>query len=687
MPDTSSYAFGTRHADRRTYRPDIDGLRAVAVLAVVFYHFGIPGFTAGLVGVDMFFVVSGFVITKLLWSGFTDGSLTLMGFYERRIRRLMPALLAMLAACSVVAFMLQLPYDFELFSKSLVAALLCVSNIFFARQHGDYFAPDAAAKPLLHTWSLGVEEQFYLLYPLLLAAILRHAPTPRPSAIRMIVAALVMSLALACVGGVFFPAAAFFLLPTRVWELMLGALLALAVFPDVASRARQAMGLAGAALVAASISDSLPSLSAFVPQPLFACLGTAMLIHAGTGAGTVMTAVLSRPVMVVVGRMSYSLYLWHWPVLVFYRLAVSRTLGAWDIAVILAVTTLLGVASWTLIEEPMRRRRALPGRIAALAVCIAAALPLGMAGLLGAMTHGLPGRLPPDVVRLDSAKNDINPKRFVCIGIAPEQVIKDPTCRVGRGRDVAPSFMVWGDSHADPWMPVFDDIAREAGTSGLILARGGCPPLLGIRRVSQPGRGQAPECLAFNEAALAAVKRFGIRRVLLVGRWSWYLQGTEGEAHPDPEGAIIARIGDSDTEAETSDNRRRAFREGMAATVARLRAMGAEIWLINEPPAYPVEVPKLLASAALRGTADHGHSPEAVRQLQAFQAETFRENGLSVLDVASHLCPAGRERCAMQEDGHSLYSDANHLSVFGARYMARHHDLVMRRIVGRPVGS
>jgi peptidoglycan/LPS O-acetylase OafA/YrhL len=155
--------FQAKRSTRNSYRPDVDALRAVAVVSVIFYHLSVPGFAGGLVGVDIFFVISGFVITRLLISGFSDGSVTLKRFYERRVRRLAPALLLTLIASCAAAYVWLLPTDFEQFTKSLLATVFGLSNVFFARQAGDYFAPDAATKPLLHTWSLAVEEQFYLI--------------------------------------------------------------------------------------------------------------------------------------------------------------------------------------------------------------------------------------------------------------------------------------------------------------------------------------------------------------------------------------------------------------------------------------------------------------------------------------------------------------------------------------------
>jgi peptidoglycan/LPS O-acetylase OafA/YrhL len=256
-------------ADRKSdaggnaYRPDIDGLRAVAVVSVILYHLSVPGFAGGLVGVDIFFVVSGFVITRLLRSHFP--ALTLVGFYERRVRRLAPALVTMLAASFLASYYLLLPADFEQFAKSLVATTLLASNAFFARQASDYFAHDATSKPLLHTWSLAVEEQFYLLYPVGLFLLLRHGATAR-TITNTILGAIAISFAIAVIGNWLSPASSFFFFPARIWELMLGALIALAGAPMMSLPARQALCVVGAIFIAFGIAGVRIGLSEVGPR-------------------------------------------------------------------------------------------------------------------------------------------------------------------------------------------------------------------------------------------------------------------------------------------------------------------------------------------------------------------------------------------------------------------------------------
>jgi peptidoglycan/LPS O-acetylase OafA/YrhL len=672
-------------ADRKSdaggnaYRPDIDGLRAVAVVSVILYHLSVPGFAGGLVGVDIFFVVSGFVITRLLRSHFP--ALTLVGFYERRVRRLAPALVTMLAASFLASYYLLLPADFEQFAKSLVATTLLASNAFFARQASDYFAHDATSKPLLHTWSLAVEEQFYLLYPVGLFLLLRHGATAR-TITNTILGAIAISFAIAVIGNWLSPASSFFFFPARIWELMLGALIALAGAPMMSLPARQALCVVGAIFIAFGIAGVRIGLSEVVPQPLIACLGTAILIYANDDARTIASAVLSHPILVGIGLLSYSLYLWHWPILVLYRYAViNRPLQPIDTATVAIVTLIISIANWKYIEQPFRKRRLLGDPAGMLLAAASASMGLLGVAVWGVATKGIPSRLPPDAIHLAEGNTDVNPDRSKCMRREPANVLTGAFCRLGALG--APSLMVWGDSQADPWMPVFNDLMIANGTSGLITASAGCPPLLGVKRFGRHLDPSRSRCTEINNAIFAAIAQYRINRVVLIGRWSWYIYGDENGSVEEGPGAIIVRADDNEDNAEIAartGNRQHVFQAALAETVTRLREVGAQVWLIQEPPTNKVDIPKYLAHAALRGTSAIGRLRDEVRQRQAFQTNVFADNSLAVIDVLQYLCPSDEKYCRIALDGRSIYADWNHFSVFGARTIAKWAAPVFRKM-------
>lgn len=354
-------------------RADIDGLRAVAVAMVMAFHAGVPGLKGGFAGVDVFFVVSGFLIGGLVAGRQAAGTFSLTGFWERRVRRILPALLVVLAVCSVLAWFLLLPSDLTAFARSGVAALLSVANLWFWR-HTGYFLGVGADQPLLHTWSLGVEEQFYLAFPLFMLAGARWFP----GRLRTVLAGGgLASFALAAWAAEASPDAAFYLPVTRAWELLLGVWLALRPPAPPPGWLTRWGGLAGVAMILASAvlydeSTRFPGLPALLP-----CLGAALVI-AAQGGGVAGRLLSLRPV-VGLGLISYSLYLWHWPLLTFQKLTSPGGQAVWPVVAVVALSVVLAVLTWKFIEQPFRDARRVSGRAligwtaAGVAVLLAAA--------------------------------------------------------------------------------------------------------------------------------------------------------------------------------------------------------------------------------------------------------------------------------------------------------------------------
>ncbi|HEY0105104.1 MAG TPA: acyltransferase [Rhizomicrobium sp.] len=336
------------------HRNDLDGLRGVAVLPVLFYHAGIWPFFGGYVGVDVFFVLSGYLITGLILREYDAGRFSFAAFYDRRIRRILPALGAMLLVATLVAPFILLPDELSHYGTSLLGAVLSCANIFDWLRGAAYFAPLAGENPLLHVWSLSVEEQFYLLWPVLLVALARLRRL-LPWAI-LALAALSLAMALAAAGTD--PNAAFYLLPARAWQILLGALLAAGgAAPPSNVIARNGVAAAGAVLIAAAAVFSDATLLYHPWNALAAALGAAAILHASDGGPTLVGAALATRVPVFVGRISYSLYLWHWPALAFSRLFVGRSLSPLEASAVLVAVVPVAVLSWRYIEQPIRWRR------------------------------------------------------------------------------------------------------------------------------------------------------------------------------------------------------------------------------------------------------------------------------------------------------------------------------------------
>ena len=366
------------------YQPQIDGLRAVAVLSVVLYHFGVPGLPGGFTGVDVFFVISGFLIGGILWrERQATGRMALGRFYLRRIRRLAPAYFAMLAATALAAWFVLLPFEFREFGKEAIAATLWLSNVLFFRSAG-YFDPGAEAKPLLHTWSLSVEEQFYLILPLTLILLARWPRLTIPALGAAWAASLAACVALTPAQ----PDATFYLFPFRAWELLTGVLLAIlgARWRGHAAASLLGLLLVGGAVLLIPPGAGFPGWVALVPVA-----GTALVLSS-LGHDNPVNRALALPPLVGVGLISYSLYLWHWPVLILSR-AWGGPLPA---PVWLAVALVLSWASWRWVERPFRR----PGAVGApglLALCGTAAMAALAFGAWVWRADGLPDRFSPSI--------------------------------------------------------------------------------------------------------------------------------------------------------------------------------------------------------------------------------------------------------------------------------------------------
>lgn len=465
------------------YRPEIDGLRAVAVIPVILFHGGFAGFQGGFVGVDVFFVISGYLITTLLVHELQSGSFSLLGFYERRARRILPALFLMMAISVPLAWLLMAPPQLDLFAKSLLAVLAFGSNILFWQEES-YFAPSAEENPLLHTWSLAAEEQFYLLYPLALMALWGRGER---RVLGVIVAVAVASLALSHWGAQAFPSANFYLLPSRAWELLVGAIVALALRGRpglVAGRLGDLAAFVGLVAIAAAVllfdeATPFPSLYALLPV-----VGTALVILFARGEGLAGGLLRLSPV-VGLGLLSYSAYLWHQPLFAFARIADGE-MPSVGVRLALAVFSfVLAYFSWRFVETPVRARRDLQSW-SLLSKFALAAMPIALFATVGIATGGfksyyLANRLSPQEVEAY--------ERFqAAAGTQGIVLLDDGRCRFSaplpdeafeiRFRACAAEFgkavVVLGDSHA---MNLHNMLVK-AGTHLFIasLVQGGCRP-------------------------------------------------------------------------------------------------------------------------------------------------------------------------------------------------------------------
>lgn len=633
------------------YYPFIDGLRALAIIPVLLFHFNL-GATGGYIGVDVFFVISGFLITQILAGQEKKGWAAIVDFYERRARRILPALFVVCLLSFIAAYALLMPFDFKAFSRSLRATGIFISNLFFARSTG-YFAPLADVQPLLHTWSLAVEEQFYIFYPPFLL-MLFYLGQKRPKLILLGVGVVfLLSLAAGIVYTQYTPDKSFFLLPTRAWELMTGALIALSFNKIRVSKmlAEIASVIAVTVIVACCFlyDDTVhfPGIAA-VP-PVFA-VGLLLLVN--VQHDTWVGRALSWRPAILVGLISYSLYLVHWPVWVFSRYYLDRLPTMVETGGLIAATIALSVLSYRYVETPVRKRQALASRRAIFIFSLAGIALLVALGMLGAKTDGLPQRFDARVTTYAAGVTDLPVHQSSCVGLAPAQVAVDTLCQIGETVKPVPDFLMWGDSHADSLFPAMSSMAARHGQYGVMAAYHGCPPMPGLAYLRRDDA-----CAAYTDAVLRLIKDTGIKKVILVMRWDSYLLGNE-------KGSIEKTI--NMTPVYEGLEGQAALRTVYADLVATLEGMGVEVWVSLPPPSFLQPVSTALAKAAYMGrdTAALMRPASDLAPRRDAVVESLRVGHVKLIDPYPTLCPDGM--CRVEIDGRSLYSDNNHLTRHGS---------------------
>ena len=643
------------------YRPDIDGLRAVAVLSVVLYHAGVRALGGGYVGVDIFFVISGYLITRYVDQRISGGNFSIAEFYERRVRRIMPALLFFLVVSTALCFWGLLPDDLDKFAKSEIAALLFAPNIYFYRAAG-YFDLAAKSKPLLHLWSLGVEEQFYIFFPLTMVLAARWG---RRATLATVSTICLVSFGLSVWEVHHNPAGAFYLVSFRAWELLLGALLAVELIPKVTGiRLRNTVSALGLTLIFLSLflyspATPFPGLAAALP-----CLGASLVIYGNEAGRTVTGTLLSSRPMIAVGLISYSLYLWHWFLLVFIEQLIGRPLKAGEILGAVLLSFALAAVSWKFVERPFRKRTlgalrpVLFAEVGVVVTCVAAAAFFGIA------SHGLPQRFSAQVSQYAAGRTDLDDELFSCAAsLSLARIQHDDVCRLG-SKMGNPDFIVWGDSHAGSIAPAFKALARETGTAGWLSSSPGCAPLLKVVRIDPHISG----CPEYNDAVISLIERYDIRVVILVGRWDISALGrSKWELS---EGLPQIFLVDSQSRQTSLEESRAAFERGLNRTLARLKQGGRKALLLMDVPNTSMDTPLFLARSMSRGRIGQ----EARTIITAYDGQQqfvddllirlAQEWSVTVINPKSVLCSG--PNCLIAKDGRSLYRDDHHLTRFGA---------------------
>jgi peptidoglycan/LPS O-acetylase OafA/YrhL len=626
------------------YRPDIDGLRSIAVLSVIGFHLSPSAVPGGFVGVDVFFVISGYLISAIVFSEISNGEFSVIAFYERRIRRIFPALFGMLIGVSAVISFFLLPREFIDYAKSVIAATASLSNFYFWR-HSSYF-DSPMSKPLLHTWSLAVEEQFYILFPIFLVTTRRFFPR------RLKVGVVVLffaSLATSQLALFYNATTAFYMPYTRAWELLLGTIISLGPFPNLRMQlTRNIVSLLGIALIGYSIfgfspQTPFPALGALGP-----CIGSALITGAGESGSSLVGKMLSCRPLVFVGLISYSLYLWHWPIIVLNGLGLPMNVTAvvpdrWTFLLLsqttnkiieVLVSFVLAVFSWRFIERPFRRhpRRIERRPLFAVSAAVMVVLLLSSAAVIYA--RGFQGRFP---VRAMQIASFLVPPGASTLGQLGDCVITQGTratvfenshCLNTTGGKQ--TYVVLGDSHAGS---LFAGLKALFPSTNFVLAGvWGCRP-----------------SIRSQESTLCEqMMHFMFQRYLP----SHEIQGLLLEARWYPKSL-----------------------NGVGEIVAWCKAHGLTVIVFGPVAEYDAPLPRLLAYSIAWKKPRLGHEHLlAYSPIMDVQMRNLAENSWHVPYISLYKAACGSDRCleyANQRNTIPLLNDGDHLSEAGSRLLVR----------------
>jgi peptidoglycan/LPS O-acetylase OafA/YrhL len=636
------------------YRPDVDGLRAVAVLAVILFHLDRSLLPGGVVGVDIFFTISGFLITRQICAELEDDRFSLLEFYRRRVKRIAPAMLVVVFVTVSVTQALMLPEDARAAAKSAFWSLASLANVFFWRtQDTSYFATRSEQLPLLHLWSLGVEEQFYLLWPVILLACYKAARVGKVAGCAAIAA--IGSFLLAELLFDRDPLFSYYMLPTRAGELLLGALVAIGALHGIERRVRASLvtpiALCGALLVAATLpflsqESRFPGLLAIPPT-----LGTALTIVAGLSGKNPVSRALSLRPLVWIGQISYSMYLWHWPILAIHRYG-HGDVGPIAAVAAFALTLLLSWITYVAVEQPIRRSTATPLQVIVRCYLVpAGALQIAILGVLYPQRIGLP--FPSAVYRqtLEAMRRQTRPA-FASDHVCQRErlvpaTLSEASCVVGANPPGEPSAILWGDSNASHYVGMLEVFARTAGFRFRNVEVGACPPVDGDVTSFVEARRQA-DCRASMEVVRPAIDRHGV--VIIASSWSVY------------------------------HRRSSAFLPAVFQTVRRLANAGKYVILLGKVPdvrGYDRLCPEKglrypLLSCPRIEVPPRREILDLNQQLRQFATTIDR---VTYFDATTYLCPQGRCR-SHDVEGKPQFYDESHLTLeaseaLGAEIVAR----------------
>ncbi len=635
------------------YRADIDGLRAVAVMLVLIFHFDlIVEGKAGFIGVDVFFVISGYLITSIISKQLNEGTFRLGTFYVRRIRRLAPPLCAVLLIVTGAGWLLLFPSEFKELSKQVLYSQTYVANIYFW-QNINYFGLQVDNVPLLHMWSLAVEEQFYLFYPFFLIIVYRYFK----GYIGLI---LFTSITISFLLNIIFvdikPEATFYLFPTRAWELLLGGVLPFIHTKFVrSSKIDEVLGMVGVGLIFSAVyffdnDVKFPGYFALLPT-----VGAACLILAGIKSEPITSKILKLSAAVYIGRISYSLYLIHWPVNIFATMIFQENYAlSWRFAMF-GLSIILSMLIYHLIENSFRHKRIFGLDKRLTYAYFSSLLATGAFFMVVMVTDGIPSRYPDEVVRLANFVDDKELPLSEC-NHGNKNSNENSFCQIGLP-DKKPEWLIYGDSHALATYSAFDEWLKNNNQSGLFAFKHGCPPLMNIHILGDQG-----VCHEFNNRMTQTLQnRPDIEKVFLISAW---IQGAEG---------ILSTNGTQLSE----ENSLKLFKNQFSSTIKHLKNLNKEIFIWEPVPGAKGNVPITMAKAALtnRPIELMFTLEEYLSTFDFFFNVSRQQKDLITASFSPSDALCGSGNCEVSIEGSPAYSDNAHITKSTANYWADQLDL------------
>ena len=639
------------------FRKDINGLRAWAVLAVVLYHFGVPGFSGGFVGVDVFFVISGFLMTKIIITNIEKDNLSIFKFYLARARRIIPALLALCLTMLVVSWLWLPNEDIRKISSHVITAIVFLSNIKFWKESG-YFDTSSHDKPLLHTWSLSVEWQFYFLLPILCLILYKYFNLKY---IKLVLIGIgVASLTLSIYISNKYPDVAFYLLPSRMWEMLAGGgvwwITRKNTISDKLAIRLEMFGFIFTITAVCTFNNNLTWPGYFALLPV---LGSMLILYANRQS----SFLTNNPIAQYLGKISYSIYLWHWPLVVLLTYAEEQK-NQMLIIISIIISIILGSISFHLIEKPSRNFFGKLGTktqamcFSFMSCCIIFAASIMFVGVKyshGTLHNLLNNRLTSQLNEISSASRNFNVLRDTC-HLEPQKGIDSPHCKFGSGEE---KIVVVGDSHANA---IITALPPAIHGKAIELTYSGCATILGIKRDSY-------QCSEFAEKTINELNhKYKNLNVLIINRSSLYINGSNenDKNHGVPVSYFTKKYSAPNNQLNTE------YRTALIKTMCSIKNP-SRVYLMRPIPEMGVNVPEKMSRAIIFGK----KIPEIYISLNDYysrhrvvleaQDAAAKQCGVNILNPLPYLCHDGR--CWGSKDNIPLYYDDDHLSEYGNKLL------------------